>query len=90
MIDVKKEGVLLEKTTHEFENAGVLNPGVIREGDSVHMFYRAVRNGNFSSIGYCRFKGPLTLEFRSETPVITSEFDYESHGVEDPRVVYCL
>lgn len=87
MIDVKKEGVLLEKTTHEFENAGVLNPGVIREGDSVHMFYRAVRNGNFSSIGYCRFNGPLTLEFRSEKPVISSEFDYESHGVEDPRIV---
>jgi catechol 2,3-dioxygenase len=33
------------------ENEGVLNPGAIREGNNVHMFYRAVRIGNFSSIG---------------------------------------
>ena len=47
---MKKEGVLLEKTALPFENEGVLNPATIREGNYVHMFYRAVRNGNFSSI----------------------------------------
>jgi hypothetical protein len=36
MIKVKKEGVLFTKTNLEFENEGVLNPAVIREGDSVH------------------------------------------------------
>jgi predicted GH43/DUF377 family glycosyl hydrolase len=51
MIEVKKEGIILYKTQLEFENEGVLNPAVIREGDSVHLFYRAVRKGNHSSIG---------------------------------------
>jgi hypothetical protein len=32
MIKVKKEGILLKKTHFEFENEGVLNPAVIREG----------------------------------------------------------
>ena len=52
MIEVKKEGILLERTQLEFENEGVLNPAAIREGDNVHIFYRAVQKGNYSSIGY--------------------------------------
>lgn len=42
MTEVKKEGTLLWNTDLEFENGGVLNQVVIREGDGVHMFYRAV------------------------------------------------
>jgi beta-1,2-mannobiose phosphorylase / 1,2-beta-oligomannan phosphorylase len=87
MIEVKKEGVLLTKTGLEFENEGVLNPAVIREGDSVHLFYRAVREGNHSSIGYCRLDGPLTIAERWEKPFMVPEFDYESQGVEDARIV---
>jgi hypothetical protein len=40
MIQVKKDGIILEKTALLFENEGVLNPAAIREGDFVHMFYR--------------------------------------------------
>ena len=87
MINVKKEGVLLKKTDLEFENEGVLNPAVIREGDDVHLFYRAVSKGNYSSIGYCKLNGPLEIVERCEKPLIYSQFDYESHGVEDPRIV---
>jgi len=87
MIEVKKEGVLLAPTDLEFENEGVLNPAVMREGDSVHLFYRAVRQGNYSSIGYCRLDGPLTIAERWNKPFMVSEFDYESHGVEDARIV---
>jgi beta-1,2-mannobiose phosphorylase / 1,2-beta-oligomannan phosphorylase len=87
MIKVQKEGILLEKTSLIFENEGVLNPAVIKEGDGIHMFYRAVSNGNFSSIGYCKFKGPATLVERNTEPLLFSEFSYESHGVEDPRIV---
>jgi beta-1,2-mannobiose phosphorylase / 1,2-beta-oligomannan phosphorylase len=87
MIEVKKEGVLLSKTDLEFENEGVLNPAVIRVGDSVHVFYRAVRKGNHSSIGYCRLDGPLTVAERWDKPFMLPEFDYESHGVEDARIV---
>jgi len=87
MTEVKKEGILLTKSILGFENEGVLNPAVIKEGDHVHLFYRAVSKGNYSSIGYCRLKGPLSLEERSDIPVIFPQFENESHGVEDPRIV---
>ena len=87
MIEVKKEGILLEKTDLEFENEGVLNPAIIRDGDCVHMFYRAVQKGNYSTIGYCKLDGPLTVVERWSKPILVPECEYESHGVEDPRIV---
>jgi predicted GH43/DUF377 family glycosyl hydrolase len=86
MIEVKKEGILLTSSGLEFENAGVLNPAVIRSGDSVHMFYRAVQEGNHSSLGYCRFDGPLTLAERWDKPFMVPGFEYESWGIEDARI----
>ncbi len=64
MIEVKKEGILLQKTTLGFENAGVLNPAVISEGGFTHLFYRAVGQGNHSSIGYCKLKSFFAIEER--------------------------
>lgn len=87
MLNVKKEGIILEKTTLSFENEGVLNPAAIREGEYVHLFYRAVHIGNHSSIGYCLLKGPLTIEDRHYKPILVPELDYESQGIEDPRLV---
>lgn len=87
MIKVKKEGILLSKTNLEFENEGVLNPAVVQEGVNIHIFYRALRKGNYSSIGYCRLDGPLTVAERWDKPIIFPEFGYESHGTEDPRIV---
>ena len=87
MIEVQKEGILLKKTELGFENEGVLNPASIREGGLVHLFYRAVRKGNYSSIGYCKLEGPLTVKERSDAPVFSPHLEYESHGVEDPRIV---
>ncbi|MES2517408.1 MAG: pesticidal protein Cry7Aa [Bacteroidota bacterium] len=87
MIDIKKEGVLLSKTILDFENEGVLNPAVIREGENVFIFYRAVSTGNHSSIGYCKLKGPLTVVERLEKSLLFPEFEYESQGLEDPRIV---
>lgn len=87
MIEVKKLGVILAKTDLDFENEGVLNPSAIRVGADVHLFYRAVSTGNFSSIGYCRLTGPLTVSERDEKPVLFPEHDYECRGTEDPRMV---
>src|ERR1035437_3981456 len=87
MIKVKKEGIILEKTHLEFENEGVLNPAVIREGDSVHIFYRAVQKGNHSTVGYSRLDGPLNVVERWNKPFMVTEFEYESQGVEDARIV---
>lgn len=87
MIAVKKEGILLKKTTLGFESEAVLNPGVISYNGIIYLFYRAVSKGNYSSIGFCKLKDPLVVEERSDTPVLFPQADYESHGVEDPRIV---
>lgn len=87
MLKVKREGIILGKTGLWFENEGVMNPAVIADGDTVHLFYRAVRQGNYSTIGYCRLEGPLTVAVRNETPLIVPEYTYERQGVEDPRIV---
>lgn len=87
MIDLIKHGVLLSKTNNFFENKGVLNPAVIRDGTSIHMFYRAVSSENKSSIGYCSLTTPLKLKERSSMPLLIPEYKYESEGMEDPRVV---
>ena len=86
MLEVTKHGVILQKTDLGFENAGVLNPAVICEGDDVHLFYRAVRKGNYSTIGYCRLEGALTVAERYDVPVLFPQMPYEEHGVEDPRI----
>lgn len=87
MVQVNKLGVILDKTELVFENEGVLNPAVIKEGNHVHVFYRAVSKGNYSTIGYCRLNGPTEIEARWTKPIIGVEFEYETHGVEDPRIV---
>ncbi len=86
-LKVTRHGVLIDKTDHAFENAGVLNPACIELDGNVHMFYRAVRHGNYSTIGYCMLKGPLELVERAEKPLIIPEHAYESQGIEDPRIV---
>jgi len=86
-MQIRKEGIIIGKTELEFENEGVLNPAAIKEGDSVHLFYRAVKTGNHSSIGYCRLDGPLTVAERYQQPVISPELDFETHGAEDARIV---
>jgi predicted GH43/DUF377 family glycosyl hydrolase len=85
-MDIKNLGVILKPTDKDFENQAVLNPGCITVDGITHMFYRAVRQGNYSCIGYCRLQGTAVI-YRSEQPIIVSEYDFEKHGVEDPRIV---
>jgi len=87
MIIPQKKGVLLEKTAYEFEASGVLNPAAFRDGDNVHLLYRAVRKGNRSTIGYCKLNGPLNIEVRNTGALLSPQFPYESQGIEDPRLV---
>lgn len=87
MIKIKREGVVLEKTNLAFESGGVLNPAIYQDGDNLHLFYRAVKKGNFSTVGYAQLKGPTTVSYRSESPILSPEYSFESHGIEDPRIV---
>lgn len=86
MLNIKKEGILLKKTQNGFENEAVFNPAAIRDGEFVHLFYRAVRKGNYSTIGYCKLKGPLKVIKREKKPILFPEKRYETQGIEDPRI----
>lgn len=87
MITVKKEGVILKETKLEFENDGVLNPAILQDGNTVHVFYRGVRRGNYSTIGYAKLEGPLNVIDRKQEPLIIPSNEEEVHGIEDPRIV---
>lgn len=87
MIKLKSEGIILEPTENEFEANGVFNPGCILVDKITHMFYRAVNTKNISSIGYCQLvNNKVTL--RNPKPLLFPEYNYESCGLEDPRVTF--
>lgn len=86
MIKVKKEGIIARKTNWSFECNGILNPATIKKHDEIHLFYRAVGKNDRSSIGYCKMRTPLKIDGRSDIPLLFPQFDYESQGVEDPRI----
>ena len=86
MIEITKHGVLLEKRGVGFECEGVINPGVIKDQTGIHLFYRAVGLGNYSTIGYCKLKNPLEIEYRNDMPILFPQYDFECNGMEDPRI----
>lgn len=87
MLSIIKHGIILSKTTQPFEDHAVLNPGVIRNGAKILMFYRAVTAHNRSTIGFCTMSSPLEVQDRNSTALLSPEGDFESQGIEDPRVV---
>lgn len=87
MLNVDKLGIVLRKTEHLFECEGVLNPGVIKVGKTIHLFYRAVTKDNYSTIGYCTLSSPMVVETRNEAPILVPQSEYEFQGLEDPRIV---
>lgn len=87
MVTVNKLGILLHKTAHSFENEGVLNPAVIKEGNTIHLLYRAVAKDNYSTIGYCKLSAPMIVESRNDSPLLFPQSEYEFQGLEDPRIV---
>jgi beta-1,2-mannobiose phosphorylase / 1,2-beta-oligomannan phosphorylase len=88
MVPVIKNGILLSRSSFSFDEMGVLNPAVIRQGNTIHLLYRAVRKGNHSTLGYCVLETPLKVGERAQGAILTPCFDYESHGIEDPRIVF--
>ena len=87
MVVIKKEGVILNKTELAFENFGVFNPAVMQEGNIIHILYRAVRHGNYSTIGYAKLDGPLQVVQRNNQPILIPFSEHASKGIEDPRIV---
>ncbi len=87
MIKVRREGIILEPTSREFENKSVLNPAVIQEGEKIHIIYRAIGRDLTSCLGYAKFDGPRKIEERWKKPYMVSKYKFEKKGIEDPRIV---
>ncbi len=87
MIEVKKHGILLNPTELQFENQGVTNPACTEANGKIHLLYRAISQGNYSSIGYCELKTPTEVGIRNDEPILIPKEKYESMGMEDPRIV---
>ncbi len=79
--------LLRPQPEHAWESGAVFNPATLREGEQVHMLYRAVEGNNFSTIGYARLNRCGEVLERWDQPVITREWEIERQGVEDPRIV---
>ncbi|MDN5203912.1 hypothetical protein QQ008_21145 [Fulvivirgaceae bacterium BMA10] len=68
----------------KFEDEGVFNPACIKAGENIHMFYRATRKENYSTLGYCLLENPLKIKHRYDKPVLLPEDGIK--GIEDPRI----
>lgn len=86
-IKVQKLGVVLEPTQNTFEKKAVLNPAIFQDDTTIHMYYRAIDTKFRSCIGYARLDGPTRVVERWTKPIMNRDYKYESHGVEDPRIV---
>lgn len=77
--------VLVPSTHNAWETDNVFNAAVIQHNGLVHMLYRAQGRDRISRIG-CAVSTDGYHFNRLEDPVFKPEHDYESFGVEDPRI----
>ncbi len=78
--------ILAPIKANAWESQAVFNPAAIREGDHVHMIYRAVEGDNYSTLGYAKLDRSGNLLERWAGPILRREAPHEKRGVEDPRV----
>ncbi len=72
--------------SNDWESKYVLNPGALRLGDKVYLFYRAVGKDEISRIGLAITDGYKVLE-RLPEPIFAPILPQEAKGCEDPRIV---
>jgi predicted GH43/DUF377 family glycosyl hydrolase len=77
-----------------FEAMGAFNPSVVKEDNTLHVFYRAMAEPDelrtpgrgFSTIGYMSSQGDES--FNGRTQIISAIEPWESYGCEDPRATF--
>jgi predicted GH43/DUF377 family glycosyl hydrolase len=77
--------ILLPDPASDWECQNVFNPSVIHHDGLFHMHYRAQGLDWISRIGYAVSADGIRWN-RLRRPVVEPQEDYESRGVEDPRV----
>ncbi len=85
--------IIIPRPGMVFEAGGTLNPGAVDIDGTVHILYRAVAEGNISTIGYATSRDGLSIDYRHDTPVYVPRAPFEmnetggAHGCEDPRLI---
>ncbi len=77
--------ILRPKPEHGWEARAVFNCAAIRHNGLFHMLYRAVAPNLISSIGYAVSEDGYSWK-RLDEPVLTPLTEFETKGVEDPRI----
>lgn len=79
--------ILKPNPLHPWESLNVFNPGAIYHDGLFHLFYRAQGADYVSHIGYALSEDGVQFN-RLEQPVLSPQDEWETRGVEDPRITY--
>jgi predicted GH43/DUF377 family glycosyl hydrolase len=84
----KVNPILVPDESNWWESKAVFNCSVLNDGKTIHMLYRAIGeyDNYVSRIGYASSNDGLSFTRRKEV-AICPEVDYESYGMEDPRLM---
>ncbi len=78
-----------------WESHGTINPAAIDLGGKTHILYRAVADGNVSTLGYAVSSDGISIDARPDKPVYLPREPFEmrddggkdNYGCEDPRLM---
>ena len=79
--------ILRPNPLNDWEALNVFNCGVVYHDDLFHMFYRAQGVDYVSRIGYAVSRDGVRFN-RMQEPVLSPRDEWETRGVEDPRITY--
>ena len=79
--------ILTPNPQHAWEALNVFNPGVFHHNGIFHMFYRAQGLDYTSRIGYAISEDGVHFK-RLDQPLISPHDEWETRGIEDPRITY--
>src|SRR3989344_7913741 len=82
----KYNPILKPNPVNSWEESKLYNPAVIYENGLYHLFYRAMGKSWISSIGYAVSEDGESFTSFSK-PILKAEYEYETRGCEDPRIV---
>lgn len=69
-----------------WEVMATFNPGAAKNGEVIHILYRAVNEHNISSLGHATTTDGEMIVDRSLEPVVAPVDPWEELGCEDPRI----
>jgi|CXWL01.1.fsa_nt_gi predicted GH43/DUF377 family glycosyl hydrolase len=89
-----KNPILSPLPSHAWERIGTFNPSPLQEGETTHLYYRALSEPDalrtpdrgFSTIGYAQQKSGGDFEDRQQ--VIAPSESFDQYGCEDPRATF--